>query len=42
MHVLSRGEGLGKYQVGVAVLSDDDVSVTTARMNWEAARVVSI
>ena len=42
MHVFSSGEGISEYQVGVAVVSDHNVSVITARMNWEAARVVSI
>ena len=42
MRVLSLGEGLGEYQVGVAVVSDHNVLVTTACMNWEATCVLSI
>ena len=42
MRVFSWGEGLSEYHVGVAVVSYHDVYVTTARMNWEAAHVVSI
>ena len=42
MCVFSGGERFREYQVSVAVVCDHDVSITTARMYWEAACVISV